>query len=57
MDEYMNGINAAIDTLRLIRVRVEDVPQDGNRLIEVINSLIDIRDKMKEDMQHGRTAD
>ena len=46
-------IQICIDQLRLIRVRTEDIPVDGNKIIEVINTLIDIKQELEKKPEGG----
>lgn len=46
-------IQACIDTLRLIRVRAEDISEDGNRIIRVINVLYEVQEEMKKKPEGG----
>lgn len=50
MDEK---IQACIDTLRLIRVRAEDISEDGNKIIQVINLLYEIQGELRKKPEGG----
>ena len=46
-------IQTCIDTLRLIRVRTEDISVDGEKIISVINLLYMIQGELKKKPEGG----
>ena len=46
-------IQNCIDTLRLIRVRAEDIAEDGNRIIGVINILYEVQAELRKQSEGG----
>lgn len=46
-------LQICINQLKLIRVRVEDIPVEGNKIIEVINTLIDVKQELETKPEGG----
>lgn len=41
-------LQKCIDMLKAVRVRTEDIPTEGNDIIIVINTLIDLKEEMEK---------